>query len=186
MMHIAWCCLEDVSYCFARSFLKFQDHMALKIVKFDLDWAFPDCNSSLNTPMATKWCTKLEVALKRCLIVFLRSSVKLQGHTAKKNQRFWPKLRVSWLQFKNRWFWPKLGVSGLYLQFEITNGYEMMHKAWSSIEEVPYCLSRSYVKFQDHMALKIIKFDPIWAFPDCNSSLNQPMATKWCTNVEVE
>ena len=30
--------------------------------KFDLDWAFPDCNSSLNSPMATKWCTKLEIA----------------------------------------------------------------------------------------------------------------------------
>ena len=26
------------------------------------DWVFPDCNSSLNSPMATKWCTKLEVA----------------------------------------------------------------------------------------------------------------------------
>ena len=26
------------------------------------NWAFPDCNSSLNSPMATKWCTKLEVA----------------------------------------------------------------------------------------------------------------------------
>ena len=24
--------------------------------------AFPDCNSSLNSPMGTKWCTKLEVA----------------------------------------------------------------------------------------------------------------------------
>ena len=24
--------------------------------------AFPDCNSSLNSPMATKWCTKLKVA----------------------------------------------------------------------------------------------------------------------------
>ena len=33
-----------------------------KIVEFDPDWAFPDCNSSLNSPMATKWCTKLEVA----------------------------------------------------------------------------------------------------------------------------
>ena len=44
-----------------------------KIAEFDPDWAFPDCNSSLNSPMATKWCTKLEVALKRCPIVF-------QGH----------------------------------------------------------------------------------------------------------
>ena len=33
-----------------------------KIIEFDPDWVFPDCNSSLNTPMATKWCTKLEVA----------------------------------------------------------------------------------------------------------------------------
>ena len=33
-----------------------------KIVEFDLDWAFPECNSSLNSPMATKYCTKLEIA----------------------------------------------------------------------------------------------------------------------------
>ena len=25
------------------------------------------------------------------------------------------------------------------LQFEFTDGFEMMHKAWCSIEEVPYC-----------------------------------------------
>ena len=35
---------------------------AAKIVKFDPNWAFPDCNSSLNSPMAMKCCTKLEVA----------------------------------------------------------------------------------------------------------------------------
>ena len=73
MMHIAWCCLEEVPYCFSRSSVKFQGHTALKIVQFDPDWSFPDCNSSLNLPMAPKWCTKLEVALKRCPIVF-------QGH----------------------------------------------------------------------------------------------------------
>ena len=49
---------------------------------------------------------------------FSRSYVELQGHTAKKNRRFWP----------------KLGISGLSLQFEFTNGYEMMHKAGSNIE----------------------------------------------------
>ena len=70
MMHIAWCCLEEVPYCFSRSSVKFQGHTALKIVEFDLDWAFPDCNSSLNSPIATKWCKKLKVALKRCRIVF--------------------------------------------------------------------------------------------------------------------
>ena len=64
-------------------------------------------------------------------------------------------------------------------------GYEMMHKAWSSIEEVPYCFARSYVKFQGRTALKIVEFDPDWAFPDCNSSLNSPMAMKCCTKLEV-
>ena len=86
---------------------------------------------------------------------------------------------------KNRRMWPRLGVSGL-LQFEFTNGYEMMHKVWSSIEEAPYCFSRSSVKFQGHTALKIVEFDPIWAFPDCNSSFNTPMVTKRCTKLEVE
>ena len=61
----------------------------------------------------------------------------------------------------------------------------MMHRAWSSIEEVPYCFSRSYVKFQGHTALKIVDFDPNWAFADCNSSLESPMATKWCTELET-
>ena len=86
---------------------------------------------------------------------------------------------------KKRQIWPRLGVSGLQLQFESTNGYEMMHKAWSSIEEVPYWFWRSSVKFQGHTALKIVEFDPDWAFLDCNSSLNSPMATKCCTKLEV-
>ena len=60
-------------YCFSRSYVKFQGHMALKIVEFDPNWAFPDCNSSLNSPMAMKCCTKLETAKERCPIVF-------QGH----------------------------------------------------------------------------------------------------------
>ena len=79
---------------------------------------------------------------------------------------------------KNRQFWPKLAISGLYLQFEFTNGYKMMQKAWSSIEEVPYCSSRSYIKLQGHTALKIVDLDPNWAFPDCISSLKSLIATK--------
>ena len=86
---------------------------------------------------------------------------------------------------KNRRIWPKLGVSGLSPQFEFTNGYEMLHKAWSSIEEVPYCFWRSSVKFQGDTALKIVEFDPDCVFPDCNSSLNSPMAMKCCRKLEV-
>ena len=75
MVHKAWCCLGEVPYCFSRSSVKFQGHTAKKIADFDPIWVFPDCNSSLNSPMATKWCTKLEVAQKRCPIVF-------QGHSS--------------------------------------------------------------------------------------------------------
>ena len=60
-----------------------------------------------------------------------------------------------------------------------------MHRAWSSIVEVPCCFSRSYVKFQGHTALKIVEFDPNWAFPDSNSSLNSPMAMKCRTKLET-
>ena len=55
----------------------------------------------------------------------------------------------------------------------------MLHKAWSSIEEVHYCFSRSSVKFQGRTALKIIEFDPNWAFPDFNLQLKFP---KWVRN----
>ena len=40
-----------------------------KIVEFDPNWAFPDCKSSLNSPMAIK-CIKLETAKERWPIVF--------------------------------------------------------------------------------------------------------------------
>ena len=70
MIHRAWSSIAEVPYCFSRSYVKLQGHAALKIIYFDPNWAFQDCISSLESPMATKWCTKLEVALKRCPIVF--------------------------------------------------------------------------------------------------------------------
>ena len=73
MMHRAWSVVVEVPYCFSRSYVKFQGHTVLKIVEFDPNWAFPDCNSSLNSQMAMKCCTKLETAKERCPIVF-------QGH----------------------------------------------------------------------------------------------------------
>ena len=73
MMHRALSSIVEVPYCFWRSSVKFQGHTALKIVEFDPNWAFQDCNSSLNPPMAMKCCTKLETAKEKCPIVF-------QGH----------------------------------------------------------------------------------------------------------
>ena len=58
-----------------------------KPVDFDPNWAFVDCNSSLNTPMAMKLCIKLETTIGEVLDCFSRSSVKFQGH-AGQNCRF--------------------------------------------------------------------------------------------------
>ena len=74
MMHKAWSSLEEVPYCFWRSYVKFQGHTAKKAsILTRMNWAFPDCNSSLNSQMAMKCCTKLETAKERSSIVF-------QGH----------------------------------------------------------------------------------------------------------
>ena len=42
----------------------------------------------------------------------------------------------------------------------------MLHKAWNSKGEMPYCFPRSSVKFQGHAVQNITDFDPNWAFPD--------------------
>ena len=50
----------------------------------------------------------------------------------------------------------------------------MMHKAWSSIEEVPYCFWRSSVKFQGHTGWKIDDWNPIWVRLLGRSQLSNP------------
>ena len=95
------------------------------------------------------------------------------------------KVKVRGQRSRSQRSWPHLAVSGPLLQFELTNGDEMMHKAWCCLGEVPYCFWRSTVKFQGHTAKKIVDFDPNWAFPDCNFSLNSPMAMKWYIKLEA-
>ena len=70
MMHRPWSSIVEVPYCFSRSNVKFQGHTALKIIKFYRNWAFLDSNSSLNSLMVMKCCTKLETAKERCPVVF--------------------------------------------------------------------------------------------------------------------
>ena len=190
MRHKAWSSIEEVPYCFSRSSVKFQGHIALKIVEFDPNWAFPDFDSSLNSPMAMKFCTKLETAKKRCPIVF-------QGHpsnfkvTPDKSSPILTQIgrfrTIGQSQLSNP---SDLPCSRSSVKFQGHTAlknveYEMMHKAWRCIKEVPNCFSMSSVKFQGQTALKIVEFDPDWMFPDCNSSLNSRMATKWCTKLEV-
>ena len=63
-----------------------------------------------------------------------RSEVKCQGHRGLDK------------------FLPDLGVSRPSLHFELTDGYEMMHKAWGDIEEVSNYFWRSSITFQGHKA----------------------------------
>ena len=59
-----------------------------KIANFERNWAFPDCNSSLNSLMAMKWCTKLDIVEKRCPIVFLGHPSNFKITWAEKSM-FW-------------------------------------------------------------------------------------------------
>ena len=93
MMHKAWSSIEEVAYCFSRSFIKFQGYMGQKIANFELNWEFPDSSSSLNS---------------------------------------------------------------------LHDVFEMIHKAWRSIEEVPYNFSRPAIKFQGHTGNKINDVNPVW------------------------
>ena len=63
---------------------------------------------------------------------------------------------------KNHWFWPKFGHFWTLTQFEFTDGFEMMHKDWYSLKEVPHCFSGSSIKFQGHTSRKIENLNPIW------------------------
>ena len=42
----------------------------------------------------------------------------------------------------------------------------MLHKAWNSKGEMPYCFPRSSIKFQGHTGQNVTDFDPSWTFPD--------------------
>ena len=50
----------------------------------------------------------------------------------------------------------------------------MMHKAWCSIEEVPYYLSRSSIKIKGNTAWKINDLNPIWVRLLGQSQLSNP------------
>ena len=148
-----------------------------QIADFVPNWVFPDCNSSLNSPMAWKWYTKLGVVQKRCPIVFhpghpsnykvtwdkkiadfdpisaipdcnysLNSLMVNDAQSLKQHRRgallFFKVIHQILRSHgtKNHWLWPELSVSGQILQFDFTNWFEMMHRAWCTIEKVSIVL----------------------------------------------
>ena len=145
MMHRAWSSIVEVPYCFSRSYIKFQGHTALKIVQFDPNWVFRDSNSSLNSPMAMKCCTKAWHSKGEVPYCFPRSSIKFQGHTGQNITDFDP-----------NWAFPDYRPVAAFksLRFVL---FKVIHQ-----------ISRS------HGTKKIPDCDPNWVFPDSNSSFNSP------------
>ena len=149
MMHKAWSSIEEVPYCFSRTSVQFQGHTAQKIVEFDPNWAFPDSNSSLNTPMAKKWCTKLEVALERCPIVFqgYPSNFKVTRLKKLSNLTQIGRFRTVTQVWIHRWLW------------NVAQSLKQQRRDALLFSKVIQQISRSH-------GTNITDFDPYWAFPD--------------------
>ena len=63
--------------------------------------------------------------------------------------------------------------------YALTDGFKMMHKAWRRIEEVPYCFSRSSIKFQGHTQdKKLLILTRIVRF----QTVNQVLIHQWIWN----
>ena len=86
---------------------------------------------------------------------------------------------------KNHWLVPKFGVSGLWLKFEFTDGFELMHKAWSSIKGVPYCFARSSINLQCHTGQKSPILTRIEYFRPVTPISIHRWISKWCPQLDV-
>ena len=81
MLHKSSSSIEEVPYCFWRSFVKFQGHMAKKIVDFDPNYVFLDCYSSWIHQWLRNDAKSLESSIEEVPYCFLGSSIKFRGHT---------------------------------------------------------------------------------------------------------
>ena len=168
MMHEAGSSRKDVPCCFSRSSFNFQGHTGQKIANFDLNGAFPDCNVSLNSPMALKWCTKLNVAKKMCPIVF-------QGHLL--NFKVTRDNELSILTRTERFRTVTLVLIQQWLWNDAQSLKQLRKVVWL-LFNVIHQISRSH-------GTKNCWFWPGLSVSDCNSSLNSLMALKRCTKLNV-
>ena len=161
-------------YCFFGSSIKFQGHKGWKIDDLNPIWVRLLGRSQLSNPSDLP-CS--------------RSSIKFLGHTALKIVKFDPDWAFpdsnSSLNSPMAMKWcTKLEVVQKRCDIVFQGHTSNCKVTWQKNRPF-WPRSRSSIKFQGHTALKIGALDPNWAFPDCNSSLNSPMAMKWCTKLEV-
>ena len=160
-MHKAWSSVEDVPYCFWRSSIKFQYHTRQKSAHFDPNWGFLECNLSLNSLMAMKWCTKIEAIQEKCSTVFL-------GHPS--NCKVTRDRKI--VDFDPNWVFPDCNLS-----LNSLTAMKWCTKLEATyIQQVPYCFSRSSIKLQGHTGQNITNFHLNWVLPD-RWTQNSPLRT---------
>ena len=128
MMHQAWCGIGEVPYCFSKSTVKFQGQTGQKSPILTRIGRFQTVIPVLNH----RWLRNNAESLKyhrRDVLLFFKVIRQIPRSHRTQIRRFWP----------------EFGISGLEpgLASELISGYEMMHKTWSNIEEVP-------IVFQGH------------------------------------
>ena len=141
MIHKAWSSIEEMPYCFWGSSENFsvtrltQLSILTRIERFRTVTTIRIHQWVWNDAQSLKWH-------RRGALLFFKVIHQISRSHGSKNRRIWPKLGVS------------------RLQFEFTNRYEIIHKAWSRIEEMPFCFWGSSVKFLGHTAKKNRRFWP--------------------------
>ena len=139
-----------------------------QIDNFDLNWTFIDCNSTFNLRMNAKWCTKIEVAQKRCLIVF-------QGYPSNFTSKEIDDLDPNWAFPDNNSSFNASMVTKLCTKFKRDKKsliltrikrfraenpvsiHRWLRNSAQSLK-MPYYFSRSSIKFQGHTDRKMAVF----------------------------
>ena len=177
MIHKAWCDIEEVPYYFSRTYIKFQGHTGWKIDDLDQIWARLLGRSQLSNPsdLPCLPCSHDCIIMKFSGVI---TNDKSDVHAKGQGQR--SKVKVTEVKIQFSRFWTITPV--------------WIHIWWWNDAQSLVLLGRgALLCFQGHswnfkvtqLKKKFVDFDPNWAFPDCNSRLHTPMATKWCIKLEV-
>ena len=70
----------------------------------------------------------------------------------------------------NSWKSEDLFSTSWQIHFELMDDYEMTHTVFRSMNDLPYCFSMSFIKFEGHTVRKNFNLDPIWTFLHDNSN----------------
>ena len=171
MMHKAWCCFEEVSYCLSRSSLIFQGltanfifsiltqigHFRTEAPVWSHQWPWNDAQSLKQH--------------RRVALLFFKVICQFSGsrRTKKKSPILTWSERFRTLTPVSKYQWLSNAAQSVMLY---RRGALLFFKVIHQI-------------LRSRGTKKIANFYSNWAFPDCTSSLTSPMDLKWCTKLDV-